>query len=165
MNDARRGDFRFWMAFVVSELVIRHHASIAILTFGGPEVHTYVYSMYHAQISIDHRKFVYLQVFGFFRMLSAVSSYIYRVFGKLNPVVALQTQNPGLWQQHEQTQRLKQGCDTLIAKTQGGNPLALDALGAIDPFKGFLAQLAVLTDLFDFKESSVGVNADLPHGG
>jgi predicted nucleotide-binding protein len=28
-------------------------------------------------------------------MLSAVSSYIYRVFGKLNPVVALQTQNPG----------------------------------------------------------------------
>jgi hypothetical protein len=80
----------------VSELVVRHHASVSILTFGGPEVHTYVYSMYHAQISIDHRIFVYLQVFGFFRMLSAVSSYIYRVFGKLNPVVALQTQNPGL---------------------------------------------------------------------
>jgi hypothetical protein len=43
--------------------------------------------------------------------------------------------------------------------------LALDDLGSIDPFEGFMAHLAVLTDLFDFKASSVGVNADLPQGG
>ena len=47
MNDARRGYFRFWMTFVVRELVVLHNASIAILTFGRPKVHTYVYSMYH----------------------------------------------------------------------------------------------------------------------
>jgi hypothetical protein len=62
-----------------------------------------------------------------------------------------------LRQQHEQTQRLKQGHDTLIAKPQGGSPLALDDLGSIDPFEGFMAHLAVLADLFDFKASSVGV--------
>jgi hypothetical protein len=61
----------------VRELVVRHHASVSILTFGRPEVHTYVYSMYYSLISIDHRKFVYLQVFGFFRMLSAVTLCIY----------------------------------------------------------------------------------------
>ncbi len=65
-----------------------------------------------------------------------------------------------LRQQHEQTQRLKQGHDTRIAKPQSGSPLSLDDLWSVDPFKGFMAQLAVLTDLFDFKESSVGVNAD-----
>jgi hypothetical protein len=63
MNVARCGDFLFWMAFVVSELVVLHHASIAILTFGRPEVHTYVYSMYYSLISKDHKKVVYLRVF------------------------------------------------------------------------------------------------------
>jgi hypothetical protein len=43
--------------------------------------------------------------------------------------------------------------------------LPFDDLGSINPFEGFMAQLAVLTDLFDFKESSVGVKGDLPQGG
>jgi hypothetical protein len=43
--------------------------------------------------------------------------------------------------------------------------LSLAELWSVDPFEGSIAQLAILTDLFDFKESSGGVNADLPQGG
>ncbi len=83
------------MAFVVRERVVLHHASIAILTFGRPEVHTYVYSMYHLLITTDNSKVVYLRVFGFFGTAPAISPYIYMLFEKINPVVALQTQNSG----------------------------------------------------------------------
>jgi hypothetical protein len=66
-----------------------------------------------------------------------------------------------LRQQPDQTQRLKQGHYPLLIKTQDAGLLSLDDLGSINPFKGFMAYLAVLNDLFDFRESSVGVNADI----
>ena len=65
-------------------------------------------------------------------------------------------------QQHEQAQRLEQRHRTLITKTQGRCPLPIDDLRPVDLFKGLVTQLAVLTDLFDFEESSVGFKADLP---
>ena len=70
-----------------------------------------------------------------------------------------------LWQKREQTQCLKQGHHAFIPKTQGTSPLPIDELWLIDLFKGLIAQLAVLADLFDVEESSVGVKADLPQGG
>jgi len=68
-------------------------------------------------------------------------------------------------QEPEDHQRTEQRLDPRVGEPQGRNPLVGDHLGALDLPQGRFAEGAVVAELLDVEETSVGVEADLPQGG
>jgi hypothetical protein len=52
-----------------------------------------------------------------------------------------------------------------IGEAQGGSPLRRDLNGVIHFLKGLLGEKAVMADVFDLKQTAVGLKADFPQCG
>lgn len=56
----------------------------------------------------------------------------------------------------------EQSMDTRIGEAQSGDPLTRNHLGLVDLMKSFFSQKAIVADVLDAQETSVGLKADLP---
>ena len=67
--------------------------------------------------------------------------------------------------EREETERVHERVDAAVAEAKAGGALIVDEDGGHDGVQAVLADQAIVAQLFDAQEASVGGKADLPQGG